>query len=202
MKSNLKLIMIALFSLVLACSPEDGKDGINGVDGQNGQDGQQGIPGENGNANVVSYGFDVNRADWGSPANYGEGNIFRDFVITQDLIGGNSLSQIFSDGGAVLIYARILPVGDYFLMPIAFSYAGVGVRLTASLNRESLFISKTTNGWDNLSIADNEIPEVINFKIVLIPKEAAGRMANNKEVDVNSYQSVMKFFSEEIKRME
>ncbi len=39
MKSNLKFIMIALFTIVLtaACSPEDGKgSGTDGVDGQQG----------------------------------------------------------------------------------------------------------------------------------------------------------------------
>ena len=191
MKSNLKFIMIALFSLVLACSPEDGRDGIDGIDGQ---DGQQGIPGEDGNANVSSYSFAVNRADWGTAAHYGEGNIFRDFEITPDLIGGNDMYSILNDGGAILIYANFLSVGDFFLMPVTFSYMGIGVKLTASLSRGDLFISKTTNGWDNLSIANAEIPEIINYKIVLIPKEAHGRMANNKEINISSYQSISAYF--------
>ena len=47
MKTNLKYIMIALFTLILAgCSAEDGKDG------------EQGIPGQDGNANITSYLFE------------------------------------------------------------------------------------------------------------------------------------------------
>lgn len=54
MKTNLKFIMIALFSIALtSCSPEDGKDGVDGVDGE------QGIPGQDGNANVTSYLFEA-----------------------------------------------------------------------------------------------------------------------------------------------
>ena len=197
MKSNLKFIMIALFTIALtSCSPEDGKDGIDGIDGQ------QGIPGQDGNANVSSYSFDVMRGDWAAASHYGEGNLFRDFLITPDLIGGNSLGRIFGDGGAVLMYARVLSVGDYLLMPVAVSYAGIGVKLTASINRESLFISKTTNGWDNLNIADNEIPEIINYKIVLIPKEAADKMANDLDLNTSSYQSVLSYFGIKDKALE
>ena len=192
MKTNLKFIMIALFTLAITgCSPEDGKDGIDGIDGQ------QGIPGEDGNANISAYSFAVNRADWNGGAHYGEGNIFSDYPITPDLIGGNSTSSILSEGGAVLIYANFLSVGDFMLMPASFSYMGIGVKLTASLNRGVLFISKTTNGWDNIAIANNEIPEIINYKIVLIPKEAAGRMAKDPNINLSNYEEVMSYFGKE-----
>ena len=185
MKTNLKFILIALFAVALtSCSPEDGMDG------------EQGPAGIDGNANVESYSFAVNRADWNATSPYGDGNIFRDYPISPNLIGGNDINTIIGEGGAVLIYVNFLDVGDFLLMPVSFSYAGVGVKLTASLNRGVLFISKTTNGWDNLSIAINEIPETINYRIVLVPKEAQGKLyKDGNPMNLSNFNTVANLFN-------
>ena len=72
MKTNLKFIMIALFTVALtSCSPEDGKDGA---------DGEQGIPGQDGNANVKTYFFE------NIPVIVGQNEPFIVPGITQDIV--------------------------------------------------------------------------------------------------------------------
>lgn len=97
MKTNLKFIMIALFTLAItACSPEDGKDGI---------DGEQGIPGQDGNANVKSFLYeDVE-------LKVGESNPFAISALTQDVL----------DYGAVLGY---ITDSDGLWFPLPYSFGG------------------------------------------------------------------------------
>ncbi len=186
MKTNLKFWMIAVFAiLITACSPEDGKDGMDGAQGPAGQDG---------NANVSSYTFNVNRGDWGDNLHYGENNIFRRFDVTPNLTGGQNLRTIIDEGGAVLIYANTGEISATTLLPFSFSYMGIGAKLNVDFSRSILLISKTTNGWDNVIIALNEIPAQIAYTIVTIPKEAATKMSN-KNIDLTDYNSVADLYN-------
>lgn len=97
MKTNLKFIMIALFTVVLtSCSPEDGKDGL---------DGEQGIPGQDGNANVKTFLFE------NVPLEIGESEPFLIPAITQDIL----------DKGVVLGYINDTENVWY---PLPYSLAG------------------------------------------------------------------------------
>ncbi len=100
MKTNLKFIMIALFTVALtSCSPEDGKDGVDGMDGE------QGIPGQDGNANVKTFLFE------NIPLEIGESDPFAIPAINQDIL----------DYGVVLGYISDM---DNIWFPLPYSFQG------------------------------------------------------------------------------
>ncbi|HPE83706.1 MAG TPA: hypothetical protein PLV43_08315 [Aequorivita sp.] len=191
MKTNLKLLMIAFLAIMTACSPEDGKDGQDGAQGIQGEAGQNG---QDGNANVSSYTFSVNRSDWGDNLHYGGNNIFRAFNVSPELLGGNDMAATLNNGGSVLIYSDGGVVQRLLALPFSFSNSGIGIKLNAAINSSDLLISKTTNGWDNVSIAVEEIPQKINYIIVLIPKENQAKM-DAKNIDLSDYNAVAKYYN-------
>lgn len=178
------LILISILALS-AFSCEDGEDGM---------DGPQGPAGQDGNANVSSYSFSVNRQDWGDNLHYGESNIFRAFNIPSDLIGGYDMSSVIAQGGAVLLYSDGGVINRQTAIPFSFTYEGIGIKLNAAINSNDLLISKTTNGYDNVAISLNEIPEEIRFIIVLIPNEIQEKM-NDQKIDLTNYQAVANYFN-------
>lgn len=121
MKSNLKFIMIALFTIALtACSSEDGKDGV---------DGQQGIPGEDGNANVKTYVFE------NVALTTGNNNVFLLPELTEDIV----------DNGVVLGYVSNMEDAWYpmpyldFGESVALYYVTVGsLALSSTIDSQEL----------------------------------------------------------------
>lgn len=145
-----------------------------GPAGPEGPEGDEGPEGPPGNANIESYSFDVSAADWGMAQHFGGSNIYRGFVVPSGLVGGADLIEFFHSGGIIIIY--VLATGaetyrEWQLVLVSYCNSvndGIGVKISYLANRGMLAISKTTLGWDNLSIADAELPANLSFRIWLI----------------------------------
>ena len=161
--------------------------------------GAKGDKGDTGNANVTSYTFFVQRANWSGNYHYGENNIFREFIIPNNLVGNNSISAIYNNGGAVLIYGNVedFPYTETRLLPLIFSKTvngdTFGLKVEFSPKYGRLYLSKTTKGYNNLLIDFNEMPASMFFKVVLIEGKNMSQMKG--KVDLSDFNAVTKYLS-------
>ncbi len=173
MKSNLKFIMIALFTIVLtaACSPEDGKDGTDGVDGQ------QGIRGEDGNANVKTYVFE------NVALTTGNNNVFQLAELDQDIIDNGVVLGYISNAENVWYPMPYLDFGE----SVAIYYITLGsLALSSTIDTQELnfkFVliegGSGTGGKKSGDEAKNAIYDELN---------SAG-------VNINDYNAVMDYYN-------
>ncbi len=192
-----------LLTLVIAaasCTPEDGTDGT---------EGEQGPAGQDGNANVATYEFSIERNDWGPNLHYGSNNIKRAFEVTPELINGTEIINSYYNGDAVISYVRpvdsgynelfITPFSGNFQRPDASQY---GVRIDYSPTRGSLHIARTEHGFDSQSIVLDDIPGEIDVRMIIIDASSfSGRsqaqsfevFCENHGVDFSNYEEVLLF---------
>lgn len=172
MKTNLKFIMIALFTLAItACSPEDGKDGTDGVDGQ------QGIPGEEGNANVKTYVFE------NIALSAGNSNIFSLAELTQDIMDNGVVLGYLSNTNIAWFPLPYLDLGE----SVAIYYITLGsLALSSTIDTQELnfkFVliegSSGKNGKNSGETSKNAIYDEL---------KTAG-------VDINNYDAVMEYYN-------
>jgi hypothetical protein len=53
---------------------------------------------------------------------------------------------------------------------------GIGVKLVFFASRGSTAITRTTSGWDHLSISEEHLPESVDYRMVFIENTAMGKM--------------------------
>lgn len=153
-----------------------GPEGPAGPQGETGPAGPQGAAGPPGNANVQSFELLVRNVDWSDNYHYGDSNIHRYYDVTDELLGGTSLASFFSSGGAIVAYAQgDGPNGYSEWRPLPYVYSQtkngggyLGVKLDIIPTRGEIVISQTTNGWDNVSLPDVDLPEAVRIKLFLI----------------------------------
>ena len=168
MKTNLKFIMITLFTIAItACSPEDGKDGTNG---------EQGIPGQDGNANVESYIFENVALSMGNE------NIFLLPAITQDIVdngvvlgyitnsinvawfplpyidGGETLSIFYITPGSLAISSSTDSAELTFKFVLIDGTPGDGSKTSGKSSKEAIYNELKTAGVDL-----NDYDAVVNY---------------------------------------
>ena len=169
MKSNLKFIMIALFTIALtACSSEDGKDGADGL---------QGIPGQDGNANVKTYVFE------NVALTTGNNNVFQLAELNQDII----------DNGVVLGYVSNVE-NAWYPMPyldlgesVAIYYVTLGsLALSSTIDSQELNFKFVLIGGSSGTGGKKSGEE---------SKNAIYNELNSAGVDINDYNAVMDYYN-------
>ncbi len=217
MKTTFNFLRIGLlvFGLLLTSCSKEGPVGPEGPQGTIGEQGVQGPTGENGNANVQAFDLEVNKTDWGPNLHYGGNNVYRAYDIAPENVGGIDIRSLSTEGGAVLMYAFV----DYdddayqtegerkqlpFMTTVSNMGSNFGLRLEFSINRSSLLITETENGWDAKSLADEDVPDKVDVRIILIEPSASisGKSENEpvfetlkKEgVNLYDYTAVMDYF--------
>ncbi len=167
MRTNLKFIMIALFTIAISsCSPEDGKDG------------EQGIPGQDGNANVTSYLFkNVVLED-------GISEPFDAPAVTEDIL----------NNGAVLGYMRGVNTIEWY--PLPFLVGDVHISIYAIIEGALVISSNTqTNPLDLRIVVIKGNPE--NGGKSSEGKSASQAIYDELKtagVEINDYNAVMNFY--------
>jgi hypothetical protein len=208
MKRTLSLIIVTALAMALAgiacegpAGPqgEQGLQGPQGSQGEQGPEGPQGEQGQDGNANVQTFEFTVEADDWSNNLHYGSNNIFREYFIPSEVTGGIETSAFFDAGGAIVIYANAHhegggSLGGWHLLPYMYRSAdGIGVKLVFLVGRGSVAITRTTNGWDHISIADENLPDAVDYRMIFIENASMGQMAE-AGIDSGDMDSVLEFF--------
>jgi hypothetical protein len=181
-----------------------GTPGPEGPSGQDGEDGQDGQDGQDGNANVQTFNFTVAASDWSNNLHYGSNNIFREYFIPSEVTGGIETSTFFEAGGAIVIYANANhtgggSLGGWHLLPYMYrSVDGIGVKLIFLVGRGSVAITRTTSGWDHISIAEDNLPDSVDYRMIFIENTSFGKMAE-AGIDQEDMISVLEFFGIENK---
>ncbi len=122
----------------------------------------------------VTFEFTVSASDWGNNLHYGSGNIFRAYSIPPENVGGIDVVSFFNNGGAIVVYANAHhtdggSLGGWHNLPYMYrSVDEIGVKILYLISRGALAITRTTNGWDSLIIPDDNLPDSVDIKIVLI----------------------------------
>jgi hypothetical protein len=199
-KMNICLFMVLAAGLILiSCEGPTGPEGPPGIQGEQGPAGPQGLTGEVGNANVKTYEFTVNKADWGSNLHYGSGNIFRAYTVTEEDAGGTDIAHFFLEGGAILVYANAHHInggslGSWHNLPYMYrSVDGIGIRIIHMFSRRQLGITRTTNGWDSNSISEDNLPDSVDIKMILIENVSLNQLIE-AGVDPEDHKSVISHF--------
>lgn len=193
-----RLLFSVLVIGVIAVSCE-GPVGPEGLQGPQGPQGEQGPVGVEGNANVITFEFTVAAEDWGNNLHYGSNNIFRAYTIQAEDVGDIELVSFFNDGGAIVVYANAHhegggSLGSWHNLPYMYqSIDGIGIRILYFFSRGQLAIASTTNGWDSNSITEANLPDTVDFKIVLIENTSLNQLTN-MGVNLDDYSSVLSFF--------
>lgn len=221
MKTQLKLLTNAIMILALVCNScskdgEIGPIGPQGAQGPTGPQGAQGTQGEDGNANVLSYDITVAKLDWSTNFHYGGNNNYRNYSIPADSVEGISVGEFYNAGNLILAYARIsydtgagygseintkqLP----FLTTVSKGSTKIGIRIELSAPRSDFLLTKTTTGFDATSLADADVPDTTNFRIVFIEASNASSGKSGRKgilgelrsagVDLGDYKAVMDYF--------
>lgn len=218
MKKPVKLLMFGLMTVVLVCMScaKDGEIGPQGPLGEQGIQGPEGPIGEDGNANVQSYDLTIAKTDWNANAHYGGGNNYRGFDISPDSVGGISVRAFYTAGNLILGYVKIsydsgtgngtelnmkqLP----FLTSVNKVPDPIGIRMELATNRGQLLLTRTTNGFDAIGLADADVPDTTEFRIVLIEASNSTSGKSGKEnilndlkakgIDLSDYHAVMDYF--------
>ena len=200
-KVNVCLLMVLAAGLILiSCEGPTGPEGPQGIQGEQGPAGPQGLTGEVGNANVKTYEFTVATDDWGSNLHYGSGNIFRAYTVTEEDVGGMDIVHFFHEGGAILVYANAHhtnggSLGSWHNLPYMYrSVDGIGIRIVHFFSRGQLGITRTTNGWDSNSISEDNLPDSVDFKMVLIENVSLNQMID-AGVNPEDHKSVISYFN-------
>lgn len=176
-----------------------GEQGPRGERGPQGEQGEQGPEGPGGNANVKTFQFTVAAEDWGNNLHYGSSNIFRAYTIPSEDVGEISLVAFFSAGGAILVYANAHhegggSLGSWHNLPYMYqSKDGIGIRIVYFFSRGQLGITRTTNGWDSNILNDANLPDTVDFKIVLIENTSLNQL-KDMGINLSDYSSVMSYF--------
>ena len=163
-----------------------------------GCEGPTGPDGDDGNANVRSYEFTILASDWGTNLHYGDNNVLRDYEISPDQVGGTNLFDYFAEGGVVLAYVR--PMGaqynEWMITPHVFQDAfDEGLRLEFIPPRASLMMSRTTTGWNHLSLPDDEIPSEMSCRIVLMDSSVFETAKSGpSDLDLSTYAAAEQYF--------
>ncbi|MGC1471606.1 MAG: hypothetical protein WA775_03350 [Psychroserpens sp.] len=167
--------LLFITSLLIGCSPEDGRDGTDGIDGINGSEGPQG---ETGTANVIYSDWILN--DFPS----GGGLLQKLFTLASaDEI--NSLN-INLNTSAVMVYGRgniLLEIGDEVL-PLPY-ITGAGARYSFTIKDDGriLAVGQTSN------VADNDFTVFDDYRYIIIPggnPVNSNRNSNSKSADSKS----------------
>lgn len=164
-----------------------------GLKGEQGDAGKDGVDGKDGNANVQKFSFYIDSADWGS-GHFGAGNNHHTYKVESSLTGDISMSN---SGYAVIGYASVDQEGgdsysEYKPMPYTYGTRdNYGVKIEMSLSRNFILLSKTLNGYDNLSFGANEMPKRVRVQLVFIKIGILSKI--NEEIDVNNYKEVMDY---------
>lgn len=174
--------------------------GEKGDKGDRGPVGPKGDDGVDGNANVKKFSFYISSNDWGG-GHFGDGNIHSTFKVTTDLTGGISIGS-----PDYLPLAYIAPVqegGDTYSEKKALPYimsmrvgAGeeeYGIRYELLPNRQYITMSKTTNGFNSLSIGSSRYPKKIHVTIILIKYSLMSKLKD--QVDFNDLKAVSNYFN-------
>ncbi len=216
MKKTFKYLGITLLTIgfALTSCTKEGPSGPEGPQGMVGEQGIQGPTGENGNANVQAFDLVINKTDWGTNLHYGGGNVYRAYTILPENVGGIDIPLLSAEGGAVLLYAFI----DYedaayqtedelkqlpFLTTVNNMGLRFGLKMEFSISRSSLLLAETEHGWDARNMADENVPDEVDVRIVLI--ESAASVAGKQEasplealkkagINLDDYTAVMDYF--------
>ena len=123
------------------------------------------------------YSFTIQAGDWDSGLHYGDGNVHRRYAIPDGQVGGVDLGSFWASGGAIIVYARPLTAGynELKMLPHMWSEPTdadpIGIKLEHMPARNAIVISRTTMGWDNLLLAEEDLPDSIEVTVVLIPAD-------------------------------
>jgi hypothetical protein len=199
-KVNVCLLMVLAAGLILiSCEGPTGPEGPQGIQGEQGPAGPQGLTGEVGNANVITYEFTVFTSDWGNNLHYGSGNIFRAYTVTEEDAGGTDIVHFFNEGGAILVYANANhagggSLGSWHNLPYMYrSLDGIGLRIFYMFSRGQLGITRTTNGWDANSIAEDNLPDSVDIKLILIENTSLNQLIE-AGVSLEDHKAVISYF--------
>lgn len=173
---------------------KDGKKGDKGDTGKDGKDGKKGDKGDPGNANVKKYSFSVETADWSNGTHSGNSNSSNSFDVLSSLTGGISISD---SEYVVLAYLQINSSNISFShkrqLPYTFGVDNnYGLRFELVVNRREIRMAKTLHGWDSITVPLAEIPDKVNFEIVMIKTEVMAKL--QRKVDFEDYQAVSTYF--------
>ncbi len=215
MKSTMKFFTYGLiiFSLVITSCAKDGEVGPMGPAGTAGIDGTNG---EDGNANVQSFDIYVNKEAWSENLHFGGNNEYRNYTIPADSVGGVELNSFYGAGNVILTYAKPSYASDadygtqINIKPLPYTslVSGVsgsfGLLIDYAAQYGSFTLAKTVNGYEPDRITEAEIPDTIEFRIVLI--EASNTTSSKSirpdilnelksaEVDINDYYAVCDYY--------
>lgn len=201
---TIKIKKYFLFVLItgfisLSCEGPVGPEGPQGTQGPQGEEGPEGPQGEEGNANVKTFEFTVAAADWGNNLHYGSSNIFRAYSIPAEDVGDIDIRSFFSAGGAIVVYANAHhegggSLGSWHNLPYMYrSVDGIGIRILYFFSRGEMAITRTTNGWDANSISEDNLPDMVDIKMVLIENTSLNQLTE-LGVDLEDYSSVKSYF--------
>lgn len=96
------------------------------------------------------------------------------FLVSPSLTGGINLASFYSQGGAVVAYAKVTGKSGYSeTKPLPYTcsigsanYIGIRVEYAAASGR--ILLSKTEVGWDAQALTTNELPSNIKIRLTLI----------------------------------
>jgi hypothetical protein len=193
------LMVLAAGLILISCEGPTGPEGPPGGQGEQGPAGPQGPTGEVGNANVKTYEFTVFATDWGSNLHYGSNNIFRAYTVTEEDVGGTDILHFFQEGGAILVYANAHhtgggSLGSWHNLPYMYrSIDGIGIRIFHMFSRGQLGITRTTNGWDANTISEENLPDSVDFRMVLIENTSLNQL-KEAGINIEDHMSVISYF--------
>lgn len=109
------------------------------------------------------------------------------------------IGLFFNDGGAIVVYANAHhedggSLGSWHNLPYMYqSFDGIGIRILYFFSRGQLAITSTTNGWDANSISEDNLPDTVDFKMILIENISLNKLTD-MGVNPGDYSSVMSYF--------
>lgn len=169
---------------MLACSPEDGTDGVTGPQGEQGLVGPQGEQGEIGAANVIY-------SDW-IPSDFPEGGgLLQKLFVLASTNEINSLN-VNLDTSTVMVYGRgdvLLVVGDE-TFPLPY-ITGAGDRYTFTVNDEQIrAVGLTSN------VANNDFDVFDDYRYIIIPgAQSTGGKSSSINYNKMTYQEIAEHFN-------
>lgn len=125
-----------------------------------------------------TFEFTISAADWGNNLHYGSGNVYRRYDIPDEVVGGINVAAFFASGGSFVAYVDANhegggSLGGWHSLPYLYRSAdGIGVKVVLMASRGAIGITETTVGWNNTSIADSELPDELDIRLVFL--ETAG----------------------------
>ena len=171
---------------------ERGETGQQGSQGERGEAGEQGPKGDNGGAIIRKFNFRIEKDDWIGSYHFGDMNIHTFFDITSSMTGGISIDNI-----NYITLAYVTPSGGYhekkqipYVLGVNADY-GIKFELIPSLR--GLMMSKTTKGWDNISLPVAERPDYVDVDIFLIEINHMNELQG--KFDVSNFDAVTSFFN-------